>query len=410
MNGDGLLVVLLVFVFLLAVVVAAAETALLRMTPVRARTLAEIQPRRAERLVSLLDRLPTVLNAILLAALLLQIGSATIVGALAQRRFGTLGVTLASVLLTVILFVYAEAIPKTYAVVHSDSVALRLSGLISGIEWLLRPFVGVLVWFADLQMPGKGITTSPTVTEAELRLLAGHAVTEGEITHHDRTLIDRAFRFGDRHCDDVMVSRPEIVAVEAETPVSAALSTALAHGHRRLPVYEGSLDHIAGMVQIRDLVSAAADRPDLAVRLLAEPTLVVPETKRIVSLLSEMQAAGRHLAVVVDEYGGTAGLVTVEDIAEELLGSISEDAPATPVVEVEPGHWSVDGLVPVEDLDDLLGIELPEGDWNTVAGLVMGLTGSVPRVGDEVSVEGVVLRVRSTRGRRINRVDVEIRR
>jgi putative hemolysin len=264
------------------------------------------------------------------------------------------------------------------------------------------------VWFADLQMPGKGITTSPTVTEAELRLLAGHAVSEGAITDHDRRLIDRAFRFGDRHCDDVMVPRPEIVAVEAAGSVSAALEVALRHGHRRLPVYEGSLDHIIGMVQIRDLMSAVNDRPQLAVRLLAEPTLAVPETKRIVSLLSEMQAAGRHLAIVVDEYGGTAGLVTVEDIAEELLGSISEDASASPVVEVGPGHWSVDGLAPVEDLDEVLRIDLPEGDWNTVAGLVMGLLGRMPRVGDEVTVDGVVLRVRSTRGRRISRVDVLI--
>jgi putative hemolysin len=340
--------------------------------------------------------------------LLVQIGAATIVGALAQRWFGALGVTVASVVLTILLFVYAEAIPKTYAVVHSDSVALRLSGLIAGIEILLRPIVGVLVWFADLQMPGKGITTSPTVTEAELRLLAGHAVSEGAITDHDRRLIDRAFRFGDRHCDDVMVPRPEIVAVEAAGSVSAALEVALRHGHRRLPVYEGSLDHIIGMVQIRDLMSAVNDRPQLAVRLLAEPTLAVPETKRIVSLLSEMQAAGRHLAIVVDEYGGTAGLVTVEDIAEELLGSISEDASASPVVEVGPGHWSVDGLAPVEDLDEVLRIDLPEGDWNTVAGLVMGLLGRMPRVGDEVTVDGVVLRVRSTRGRRISRVDVLI--
>ncbi len=171
-------------------------------------------------------------------------------------------------------------------------------------------------------------------------------------------------------------------------------------------MYDDSLDEIIGVVLLRDLVGAVDERPRLAVRLLAEPPLVVPETKRIVELLSEMQESSKHLAVVVDEYGGTAGLVTVEDIAEELLGSISEGSAAAPLYEVSPGHWSVDGLVPVEDIADMLDSELPEGDWNTVAGLVMGVLGRVPRVGDEVHLENASLRVRATRGRRVTRVDV----
>lgn len=406
MSTDAVLVVLLVSAFLLAIVMAAAETALLRTTSIRARTLADRHPRAGRRVARLLDRLPNVLNAILLTALLTQIGTATIVGILAERWIGGLGVTLASIGLTIVLFVYAEAIPKTFAVRHPDAVALRLAGFIAVLEVVLRPLVGVLVWFADLQLPGKGITTAPTVTENELRLLAGHAVSEGTITADDRHLIERAFRFGDRRCDDIMVPRPEMVAVDGETNTGTALALALEHGHRRLPIFEGSLDRIIGVVGLRQLVAAADDRPDLAVRLMAEPTLAVPESKRIVDLLTEMQQSKTHLAIVVDEYGGTAGLVTVEDIAAELLGSISADPEGDAMVELEPTRWSVDGLMPVEDLAELLPIELPEGDWNTVGGLVMGVLGRVPRVGDQVTIDDIEFRVRATRGRRIARVEV----
>jgi CBS domain containing-hemolysin-like protein len=406
MSEDLVLILLLVFAFVLAILVAAAETALLRMPMVRAQTLASEYPGRGARVRSLLQRLPTVLNAILLTALLTQIGAATIVGVLAERWFGGLGVTIASILLTVVLFVYAEAIPKTFAVQHVDTVALRLAGFIAVIELLLRPLVSLLVWFADLQMPGEGITTSPTVTEDELRLLAGHAVAEGTIADHDRELIERAFRFGDRQCDDVMVPRAEIVAVQGDATLEEARDVALAHGHRRLPVYGDSLDQIVGMVRLRELVAAADDQPSLAVKRVSEAPLHVPESKRIVDLLAEMQETGVHLAVVVDEYGGTAGLVTVEDIAEELLGSISEDDTADLVQGVADGRWSVDGLTPVEDLVEILGVDIPEGEWNTVGGLFIGLSGKLARVGDEVQLPAATMRVRAIRGRRITRLEV----
>ena len=153
-------------------------------------------------------------------------------------------------------------------------------------------------------------------------------------------------------------------------------------------------------------MAAATDQPTLAVRHLTEPALHVPESKRIVDLLAEMQESGTHLAMVVDEYGGTAGLVTVEDIAEELLGSISEDDTADLVQRIGEGRWSVDGLTPVEDLVEILGSDLPAGEWNTVGGLFIGLSGRLARVGDEVQLAEATMRVRAMRGRRITRIEV----
>jgi CBS domain containing-hemolysin-like protein len=384
-----------------AVFLAAAETALLRIPPARAATLA-LSDQRGRRVAGLIERLPEVLNTVLLAALLSQIAAATLTGILAARWFGNLGVTIASVVLSVVLYVYAEAIPKTYAVRHADSVALRLAIPLALLERVLRPVVVALVWVADLQMPGKGITTSPTVTEGELRYLADRAATEGEITRDDRNLIERAFRVGDREADDIMVPRTDIVAVQSGQKVVDALEVALVHGHRRLPIIVESIDEIVGMVRLRDLVANRGT--DLDVQDLAVDFLVVPESKPVLDLLTEMQQQRQHMAIVVDEYGGTAGLVTIEDVVAELVGSVSEDHQAPPVHASDTG-WLIDGALPVEDLTDLIG-EVPDGDWNTAAGLIMGLMGRIPDLDDEVAIDGGTLRITGISGRRITQIEV----
>jgi len=406
MPADVPLIIVFVVAFAAAVFLAAAETSLLRISSVRVATLAKEGGRRGERLAHLIGRLPRTLNTILLTALLSQIVAATVVGILAARWFGSLGVTLASVVLTIVLFIYAEAIPKTYAVRHADRVGLAVSGPVAVLEWVLRPVVWLLVAIADLQAPGKGITTSSTVTEDELRLLAGRAAAEGEIESSDMELIERAFRFGDRRADDIMVPRTEVVGVPFDTPVEKAVEVALEAGHRRLVVYETDLDDVSGIVRLRDLFAVPPDRARIPVGHLSQEPLVVPETKRIVTLLREMQETGTHLAVVVDEYGGMVGLVTVEDIAEELLGSISEDAVDEDLVQIREARWSVNGLLPVEDLEATVGMEFGEGEWNTVAGLVVSHLGHLPAVGDQVTVSGCTLRVTAIRGHRAVRIEV----
>jgi CBS domain containing-hemolysin-like protein len=408
LNRDGPLLGLLVLFFVLAVVFAAAEMALARVSDLRARTMAEQGHRRARRLVALLDTLPRVINAILLAVLVVQIGAATLTGLLAERWFSNLGIVIASVVLTIVLFVYTEAIPKTYAFRHPTSVALALTYPVALLEFTLRPIVKGLVWFADLHAPGKGVSMAPTITERELLSLAADAEQEGEITPIDRHLIERAFRLGDRTAEEVMVPRTDIVAISADQTVDEAVALALRAGHRRLIVYEDDLDQIAGVIYLRDLVRAAGVTPPPLVKALTQPVLVVSEWKRVVELLRDMQAKGTHLAVVVDEFGGTAGMVTIEDIAEELLGAVADEGHVPPslITRLGAGHWSIDGAVLVDELAELIGVDLPAGEWVTVAGLVMGLAGEVPNAGDQVETGGYRFRVDLIEQRRIKRVDV----
>jgi len=403
--ADIALLALLILLLMAAVFLAAAEASLLRVNEARARSEAATRGRRAKRLLHLIERLSEVLNLILLLALLAQIGSATLVGILAQRWFGNVAVTVASIVLTIFLYIYGEAIPKTYAVRHPMRTALFVSGTITFLERLFRPVVRLLVWIADIQMPGKGVTTSSAVTEDELRYLAVEAADEGEITEGDRELIDRVFRFGDRRVDDIMVPRPDVVAVHMATSIDEALEVALDAGHRRLPIYADNVGNITGVVRLRDLIAARDEGVSDLAAVAFEP-LVVPESKHVSQLLADMQDRSTTVAIVVDEYGVTVGLVTVEDVAEELLGSISEEESLPAVQAVGEGRWLVAGSVPVEDLGEELGVDLPRGEWNTVAGMMLGLAGEILAPGSGVEAGGYSFEVSSVRGRRITLVDV----
>lgn len=401
------LVILLGALIVIAVFLAATEAALLRVSPVKARVLADEGDKRAARVVALVDDLPRVLNSVLLAVLLTQIGAATVSGVIADRHFGSLGVTLASIGLTFVMFVYTEAIPKTIAVRRPLFVARLVAAPVLFLIRPMRPVVSALIWFADLQAPGQGVTTSASVTEAELRRMAADAQEAGEIETSDFELIERAFRVGDATIAEVVVPRTEVVAVAATEPMASALDIALESGHRRLPVYETNIDEITGVVRLRDLAAAVADGIGGTIASLQQAPLFIPETRRVVDVLRDMQEQGNTIAVVVDEHGGTAGIVTVEDIVEELVGAIADSEGAMPEIRaIGPGRWVVRGSADIDDLELALGTKLPRGDYHTVAGLILAITGRIPHAGEELTVGNHHLRVAEASRRRVRLVEV----
>ncbi len=380
------MIVLLVALVVTAMGLGAAEAAMLRVRTSAVQVMAERGERRAKRLLALLEDLPRVMNTILLVVLLVQIGAATVTGLLAERFFGNLGITIASIGLTLVMFVYAEAIPKTYALRQPLRVAQLTAPVVSFLKSALRPVVSVLIWFADLQAPGQGIAGTASVTEDELRRLAAEAAEAGHIESSDAELMERGFRLGDQRVDEILVPRIDVVAVASDTPVRAALDKAIESGHRRLPVYGRDRDDITGVVHLRDLAATVAKGHSSVVAELALPILVTPESKRVVELLREMQRENCHFAVVVDEHGGTEGIVTIEDVAEELVGQIADEGESrqAPFQQVGNDQWRIQGAVPVVDVEAQLGETLPEGDWRTMAGLIAGLAGHIPQVGDRV--------------------------
>ena len=400
-------IALLLFVTML---LAGAETALVRMPKTRAQGLAADGRKGAGALVDLVDDGQYV-NAVLLVLLVCQLVQATLVGVVADRLWGVTGVVIATAVDVVVVFVVAASLPRTWAVLNPDRAALAAARPIRALVRFspLRIASRALIGLTNLLLPGKGLAQGPYVSEEELLAVAELGVEEGVIEEDERALIESIIEFGDTVVREVMVPRPDMVTVAGDFRVADVMEVMLLNGYSRLPVCGDGIDDVVGLAYAKDLMRAERDgKEGRPVAELARPARYVPETKRVPDMLREMQGEKFHMAIVVDEYGGTAGLVTLEDIIEELVGEIVDEFDVEdPIVEPLPGGGvRVDARTALDEVNDLLHADLPEGDWDTIGGLLYGQLGHVPVEGESVQVDGWQLTAQRIQGRRIGRVRI----
>ncbi|MHB1088717.1 MAG: hemolysin family protein [Acidimicrobiales bacterium] len=392
---------------------ALAETALVRMSKSRSRSLKEQGRRGATALVKLADAPERFLNPLLLLVLMCQLISATMVGVLAERLFGAAGVIIATISEVVVIFVIFEAIPKNLAVQHPDASALVAAPVVSTLLrfWPIKWISSLLLAIAHGVMHLFGSTDQThRVTESEILAMADVAHEDAAIASDERNFIHSVIEFGDTIVREVMVPRIDMVDVSHSASVREALNLAIATGRSRLPVLGESVDDIVGIVNLRHLASLFAEGlgDELIEDHMGEPRFV-PETKKVASLLSEIRQGKSHLFVVVDEYGGTAGLVTLEDILEELVGEITDESdPSIDDLDqtIEAGI-TLSGRLNIDDVNLEYGLSLPKLGWDTVGGLVLDLAGGVPEEGDVFATEGYEVTVTRMDGRRIEEVRIE---
>ncbi|MBI2708703.1 MAG: HlyC/CorC family transporter [Actinobacteria bacterium] len=406
----AMLVALAVLLLLLASL-GLAETALTRMSRHRAAALADGGSRRARRLQRLVEHPERFINALLLLVLGAQTAQAAITTLLADRMFGSAGVVVSLFVNVAVVFVLTEAAPKTWAVQHTDTAALAVASPVAALTrlWPLRMLSRGLIGLTNVVLPGRGLREGPFVSEEELLAVAADAVEAEAIEHEERVLIKQIIDFGDTIVREVMVPRTDMVTVGSNFRVADVMEVVLLNGYSRLPVMGQSIDDIVGVAHAKDLMRAERDgRETEPVSAFMRPARYVPETKRVAELLREMQDERFHLAVVIDEYGGTAGLVALEDLIEELVGEIVDeyDREDPRVVPLPGGDLRVDARLSIDDANDVLARPLPEGEWDTVGGLMFSRLGKVAAVGDEVEVPGHRLRVERVQGRRIMRVRI----
>ena len=411
-GADWAIIVVVLFLFILSIFFAASETAFVRMSRIRAIALEEEGNKRAHRLVVMLEHPEQTLNVVLLMVLVSQLTSATLIGVLLEGTAGTLGVVLGIVLQIVLFFVIGEVAPKTFAVQHTERAALALTPML----WFLTNFAplrwlsSLLIGIANVVLPGRGLKQGPFVTEEDLRTMADVAASEDTIEREERRLIHSIFEFGDTVVREVMLPRPDMVAVDADDTIEEGIERAIERGFSRLPVCEDhSTDEIIGLVYLKDLVRRArAGEGSNMVRVAVRPAIFVPEQKRVAELLREMRTKQFHMAVVVDEHGGTSGLVTLEDLLEEIVGEIADeyDVEMPAVERLADGSLRVPGRTPVDEVSEALGTELPDEEWDTVGGLILNLLGHVPEEGETVRFQGLELRTERVQGRRIASVRI----
>jgi CBS domain containing-hemolysin-like protein len=387
-------------------VLAMAEASISRMTKVRALALKSEGRFNAGLLERIESDPPAYLNAVYLAVMFVQNGSAILVALLAETYFEQQAALLAVVtfVFTLVYFVIVEAMSKTFGILHSDSVALALAPIVFFLGRVLSGPTKLLITLANILLPGKGLAQGPFVSEEDIRSMAEVGHEEGSIDAQERELIHSVFTFGDTVVREVMVPRPDVVAVEIGEPVARVVEVVQRHGFSRIPVYRGEVDHVEGVVYAKDVLRVLAQgQKDTPLGQVIRPAHFIPESKRVADLLREMQRHKFHIALVTDEYGSVSGLVTLEDVLEELVGDIADeyDPDEPEIVAVSEGVYRVDGAMPIHDLNVKLGVELPDNEWDTVGGLVLGLLGAIPREGQEVRCGNLVFRAERVVRRRV---------
>ena len=405
------LVALVVFLMLFGSVLAMAEAALTRMNRVRALALEDEGRRNASRLVQIETDPPHFLNAIYLWVMIAQNGSAILVAFLAERYFDSLGITIVSVVFTLLYFITVEAMSKTFAVLHNDRVALALAPVVYWLSRILYWPTRVLIAIANILLPGKGLREGPFVSEEDIRAMAEAGSEEGAIEEEEKDLIHSIFEFGDTVVREVMTPLPDVKALDQESSTEEFLDLVIRQGLSRIPIYNEHVSDITGVVYAKDVLREVrrGDGKDKKLKDVARKAVFTPESKKVNDLLKDMQKEKFHLALVVDEYGSLVGLVTLEDLLEEIVGEIEDEYDrAEPDIEpTRDGRFRVNGRLPVDELNEFLESELPSEEWDTVGGLMMGILGHLPSQGEQCEFDGLRFTAERVQGRRISKVLVE---
>jgi putative hemolysin len=411
-------IIALVILIGMAAYFAASETALMRVSRIRVRYLVEKKQKGADKLEKLIEDPDRFLPPLLLMMLVVQLLSASLATWITTRLTGSpgIGVLVGTAVITSFMFVFGELVPKAAASHNSERVALRVTRNISLTSRLLRPVAllfewvarGVLRIFRFDASAREGIVRE----EGEIKALVSAAEEDDVIEEEEKEMIHSVFEFSDTLVREVMVPRPDMETLPAEATVLDAMVLTIDHGYSRIPVYDNELDNIVGVLYAKDLLKHLKEgKLDHQVRDLVREAIFIPETKVLSDLLKDFKSRRVHIALVIDEYGTVVGLVTIEDLLEEIVGEIFDefDREISLIEKLPDGRFRVDARMNLDDLDEVLQLDLPdEEDVDSVGGLVLKVLGHVPSPGETFVYNGVSVKVEKLRQNRISKVLMEL--
>lgn len=412
-SSYALELVLLGLLLLASAFFSGSETALFSSNRLRLRHLSEEGSGGARTALGLLENPARLLSTILVGNNIVNTATAVVATATLVRFLGPeQGSLYAFIVATMLLLLVGEITPKTIAAHHAERVSLLAAKPIHLISLLLSPVIRALSLLTNVltgPLGGRVRSDAPMVTEEEIRLLVRIGEEQGVIESDEREMIHSIFAFGETVVREVMVPRVDMVCVEADDPVEAILAIVREHGHSRIPVYHETIDQIVGLVHVKDLLAGfRSGHLSGSVRDYTRPAYFVPDSKSLDDLFAEMRRKKVHMAIAVDEYGGTAGLVTIEDLLEEIVGPIQDeyDTEEAPISFLSEHAALVDGRVHLEEVNSALGISLPVAEVDSIGGLVYSLLGHMPTQGERVRFRDVELTVEAVEGHRIAKVKI----
>lgn len=397
------LVVLLIF----SAFFSASETAFVSVKRHRIKKLAS-QDKRAKRLLGLFENPNRVIASILVGNNIVNISASAIAAGLAIEYFGSYGIGIATGIVTLYILLFGEIIPKSYAAYNAEKFLLAFGRGVVLFVKILSPLVVIFTVISKriVRSFGGEVTFGRDITQEDLKAMVEVGEEEGIIEKEEKEIIASVFEFGETTVREIMVPRVDMKCISIDASLEEARELIIKTGHSRIPVYEGSIDNIVGILHAKDLLKY--NHHEISLRDIIREPLFIPENKKLDDLLKEFREKKIQIAIVVDEYGGTAGMVTIEDILEELVGEIMDefDVEEASLLKLDENQSIVDARMTIKDVNEALELDLPEEEVDTIGGLVFNLLGRVPKVGDRVELPGAILQVERMRGRRILKVRI----
>jgi len=412
MPNIELYIILLIVCLVFSAFFSGSETAFISLQRFRLEYLIGNKVKGASRVASLLDKPERFLSAVLFGNTLVNAAAAALATSLAVHYWGEQGIIIATIGLVIILLIFCEATPKTVAAQHSERLSLLLSRPIQWISWLFTPFVIVLSWIASAFTRIVGGTPVPRsiISDEEIRTMISVGREEGTVEEAEAKMLHKVFDFGDRPVLEVMVPRLEVVALQQGSTIADFLKLYTESPISRFPVYKESMDNVVGVLAVKDVLMARAKGTisnDSIIDDLVRPTYLTPETKRINDLFFEMRDNNYRMAVVVDEYGGTAGIVSLSRLVEEIVGEVGDElAGVEKDYEVINEYtFQIDGGMRIDEANEEMELNLPEGeDYETVAGFILSLLGHIPKRNEQLRYKGLKIVITEMKGQKIEKI------
>ncbi len=409
-SSDVIQLIVIIILLMLSAFFSSAETALTTSNKIRLRSMAEEGNKRAKKVLEITEDSGKMLSAILIGNNIVNLSSASLATTFATKIFGNAGAGIATGILTVLVLIFGEISPKTFATIHADKISLAYAGVISGLMKLLTPIIIIinklaLGFLILLRVDASGAQS--TMTEDELRTIVDVSHEEGVIETEEREMINNVFDFGDAQAKEIMVPRIDMTFADVGSSYYELLEIFREDKYTRLPVYEDSTDNVVGIINMKDLL-LYEDKEHFSIRNIMRKPYYTYEHKNTAELLLEMRKSSINIAIVLDEYGATAGLITLEDLLEEIVGEIRDEYDADeedPIQKISDLEYMVQGSLNLNTLHDMLDLELVSEDYDSIGGYLIGLLDHLPKVGESVTTpEGIFFRVEDMEKNRIHKI------
>lgn len=405
-------IVILIICLVLSALFSASETALMSLSKIRVKQMIENREKGANRINKLLSDPSRLLSAILIGNNVVNIGASSLMTSLAIDAFGNTGVGVATGIMTLLILVFGEITPKSLAAKNSEKISVRLSGFIEFVTNLLTPISFVLNIITDFLVKllgGEVDKKKPFITQEELKTIVNVSYKEGVLEGEEKDMIYNVFDFSDSQVNDVMVPRTEIVAIDVDLPYEEIIKIINKEQYSRIPVYKNTIDNIIGILYVKDLLFMDVNKEStFDLRKYIRQPYFTPEYKSIKELFKEMRTNRNHMVVIIDEYGGTEGIVTIEDVVEEIVGDIEDeyDKKIKEIEVIKEDEYLVNGNVRIDTINELIGTHIESKDFDTIAGFVIGIIDRLPEAGEEIEYENIRFIIENIDRNRIKKIRI----